>query len=135
MYDTNLLSATSLIGNSVRNTAGQDLGTVKEFMIDTRTGNITYAVLSFGGFMGLGNKLFAVPYPLLRVDTTNECYVLNIEKELLKDAPGFDSSNWPDAANYDFVNKVYSYYGYDPFYDESYEVRLRKPTMTYEPAA
>ena len=89
-------------------------------MIDTRTGNITYAVLSFGGFMGLGNKLFAVPYPLLRVDTTNECYVLNIEKELLKDAPGFDDSNWPDAANYDFVNKVYSYYGYDPFYDEAY---------------
>lgn len=135
MYDTNLLSASSLIGNSVRNTAGQDLGTVKEFMIDTRTGNITYAVLSFGGFMGLGNKLFAIPYPLLRVDTTNECYVLNIEKEVLKDAPGFDSNNWPDAANYDFVNQVYSYYGYDPFYDEAYEVSLRKPTTKYEPAA
>jgi hypothetical protein len=96
-------------------------------MIDTESGNIIYAVLSFGGFLGIGDKLFAVPYSLLRLDTTNECYVLNIEKEKLEDAPGFDKDEWPEHADYDFVNEVYSYYGYDPYYGTTREVKTRVP--------
>jgi hypothetical protein len=68
-----------------------------------------------------------VPYSLLRLDTTNECYVLNIEKEKLEDAPGFDKDEWPEHADYDFVNEVYSYYGYDPYYGTTREVKTRVP--------
>ena len=120
------------IGNDVRNPAGEDLGTIKDFMIDTRSGNIAYAVLSFGGFLGLGDKYFAVPYQLLRVDTVNECFVLNIEKELLKDAPGFDKDNWPKAADHDFVDRVYAHYGYDRYYGDDYDRMLRNPITSYQ---
>ena len=135
MRNTTLLSTDSLVGNPVRNTAGEDLGSIKELMLDTRTGEIAYAVLSFGGFMGFGDKYFAVPYQLLRLDTTNKCFVFNIEKERLEDAPGFDKDDWPDAANFDFVNEVYAFYGYDPFYGESYDMRVRNPITAYAPEA
>jgi sporulation protein YlmC with PRC-barrel domain len=107
------LSASSLRGDSVKNPQGEDIGDIKDIMIDTATGRVEYYVLSFGGFLGMGKKLFAVPPQALQVDTNNECMVLDIPKEKLEKAPGFDEDNWPNTANDNtFRDEVYSYYGY-----------------------
>ena len=119
----NILSTSTLSGNTVRNPEGKDLGDVKDFMIDLDTGNITYAVVSFGGFLGLGDKLFAVPFEALRVDTEQECFVWDIDKETLENAPGFDKDNWPRTHDRDFINRIYTHYGYEPYYDETGRAR------------
>lgn len=111
-----LLSSSSITDDSVKNAAGDDLGDIKDLMIDTESGTVVYAVLSFGGFLGLGDKLFAIPFQALEVDRENEVLRLNISKERLENAPGFDKDNWPSTANRDFVDEVYEYYGYEPFY-------------------
>ena len=93
-----LMGADTLIGNDVRNADGDELGEIKEIMLDVRSGRVAYAVLSFGGFLGMGERLFAVPWSALTLDPMNRRFVLNVDPERLKGAPGFDSDNWPDMA-------------------------------------
>lgn len=104
------LSATSLIGDDVRNASGDDLGKIEDLMINTATGKVEYAVLSFGGFLGIGDKLFAVPLEAMRVDTDDKCLVLNETKERLENAPGFDKDNWPHSPDPKWNNEVRAYY-------------------------
>jgi len=113
-----VLSATKLMGNKVVNTAGEQLGTVKELMIDLDDGLIAYAVLSFGGFLGLGDKLFAIPWEALTFNSDDQTFILDVDKEVLEDAPGFDKDNWPDNAKYEagWLLGVYEYYGYSPYW-------------------
>jgi hypothetical protein len=103
-----------MIGDPVKNSAGEDLGEVKELMIDYKTGDIVYAVLSFGGILGLGDKLFAIPWPAIRVDTENRCFVVNLERERLERAPGFDKDHCPDMADRAWGERIYAYYGIEP---------------------
>ena len=105
-----VLASSTLSGENVRNASGEDLGEIKDLMIDTASGTIQYAVLSFGGWLGMGDKLFAVPWNAMRLDTENHCLVLDVPKERLKDAPGFDQDNWPDFADTTFTNRISSYY-------------------------
>lgn len=105
-----VLAASSLTDDSVQNSAGEDLGDVKDLMIDTASGEIQYAVLSFGGWLGMGEKLFAVPWKSFRVDTANQCLVLDVPKERLKNAPGFDKDNWPDFADNNITSQISNYY-------------------------
>ena len=123
-----VLSATKLMGNKVVNTAGEQLGTMKELMIDLDDGLVAYAVLSFGGFLGLGDKLFAIPWEALTFNSDNQTFILDVDKEVLEDAPGFDKDNWPDNAKYEagWLLGVYEYYGYSPYWmpaedDEDFE--------------
>lgn len=110
------LSATTMIGDSVRNSTGDDLGKIEDFMIDLDTGSIAYAVLSFGGFLGLGDKLFAIPWSALAVDLEEKCFRLDIDKETLKEAPGFNKNHWPQTDDFTLVMTVYEYYGIEnPF--------------------
>src|SRR6202140_1093622 len=90
-----VLAASTLAGNSVRNSAGEDLGKVDEIMIDIPSGRVAYAVLSFGGVLRMGNKLFAVPWSALRVDEDEKCFLLDVDKTTLESAPGFDQDHWP----------------------------------------
>jgi len=113
-----MMGAETLIGNDVYNHKGEDLGDIKEIMLDMRNGQVAYAVLSFGGFLGMGEKLFAVPWNALTLDTKNKRFVLNVEKERLKDAPGFDKDQWPDMADQSWVRQIHSYYGTAPYSDE-----------------
>jgi len=92
------LSATTIIGDPVVNEYGEDLGKIEELMIDLDHGRVAYAVLSFGGLFGIGDKLFAVPLEAMRVDPENHRFVLDVERERLDEAPGFDKDDWPDAA-------------------------------------
>jgi hypothetical protein len=109
-----LMGADTLIGDSVVNGQDEDLGDIKEIMIDMRSGQVAYAVLSFGGFLGLGEKLFAVPWQALHLDTVNKCFVLNVDKERLKTAPGFNPDAWPDMSDVTWSNQIHSFYGTDP---------------------
>ena len=104
------LSATTLIGDDVENPQGESLGDLNEIMLDTAAGKISYAVLSFGGMLGMGDKLFAVPWNALTIDHEGHKLVLNVSKERLKDAPGFDKDHWPNFADTAFADKVNTYY-------------------------
>jgi sporulation protein YlmC with PRC-barrel domain len=104
------LSASSLTGNKVRNSQGDDLGKIEDFMLDTSTGEVSYAVLSFGGVMGIGDKLFAVPLQAMQTDTERHEFVLDESKERLEKAPGFDKDNWPQTGDDQWRREVDSYY-------------------------
>lgn len=108
-----VLSADTLEDTDVYNTQGEKLGEIEEFMIDLDSGQIVYAVLSFGGFFGLGDKLFAIPWPALEVDTEHEQIILDVDKDRLKNAPGFDEDNWPETPDEEWLRGVYSHYGYE----------------------
>lgn len=92
----NLLSADTLMNEQVVNTAGEGIGKIEDYMIDLQSGCIAYAVLSFGGFMGIGDKLFAIPWNSIQVDQRAERFIVDVSKERLDNAPGFDKNNWPD---------------------------------------
>ncbi|MCC2956154.1 PRC-barrel domain-containing protein [Massilia sp. IC2-477] len=109
-----LMGADTLIGDSVVNAQEEDLGDIKEIMLDMQTGQVAYAVLAFGGFLGIGEKLFAVPWQALHLDTVNKRMVLNVEKERLKNAPGFDKDAWPDMSDMSWASSIHSFYGTDP---------------------
>lgn len=113
---TPVLSATTLIGDPVVNAKDEDLGKVEDFMLDLANGRIRYAVLSFGGFLGMGSKLFAVPAEALKIDTKNHRLILNVEKERLENAPGFDKDEWPDTSETDWQLAVYEFYGHTPYW-------------------
>ncbi|PHV06103.1 PRC-barrel [Janthinobacterium sp. BJB412] len=106
-----LMGADTLIGEDVYNQQEEDLGDIKEIMLDMQSGQIAYAVLSFGGWLGMGDKLFAVPWQSLQLDTTNQRFLLDVSKERLKAAPGFDKDDWPDMASSEFSSSIHGFYG------------------------
>lgn len=109
-----LMGADTLLGNDVYNPAGEDLGDIKEFMIDMASGKVEYAVLSFGGLLGMGDKLFAVPWSALRLDTENKRFTLDVAEEELKNAPGFDKDHWPSMADPAWIQKIHQFYRVAP---------------------
>lgn len=110
-----------LIGVGVYNPNNESLGKIEDLVMDPSTGKIRYAVLSFGGFLGVGDKLFAVPWDDLKLvskGTTSagtgkkeDYYVLNVSKEALTNAPGFDKNSWPDFANRNWSADIDRFYG------------------------
>ena len=109
-----IMGANTLVGNDVYNPKDEDLGTIKEIMLDMRSGQVGYAVLSFGGFLGMGEMLFAGPWNALLLDTKNKRFVLNVEKDRLKDAPGFNKDKWPDMADQSWARDLHTFYGTKP---------------------
>jgi sporulation protein YlmC with PRC-barrel domain len=108
-----IMGADTLIGDNVVNGAEESLGDIKEIMLDMHTGQVAYAVLSFGGFLGIGEKLFAVPWSALHLDTVNERFMLNVDKARLKNAPGFDPGAWPDMSDVNWARQIHTFYGTD----------------------
>ncbi len=113
-----VLAASTLAGDSVRNAAGEDLGKVDEIMIDIPSGRVAYAVLTFGGILGMGNKLFALPWSALRVDEDEKCFILDVDKKKLEHAPGFDKDNWPKMADETWGMELSRYYGVTPYWED-----------------
>lgn len=105
-----VLSASTLSGDDVYDPRGEKLGSIKELMLDIENGKVCYAVLSFGGFLSLGEKLFAVPWRALKVDTENKRFIMDTTEERMKNAPGFDSDHWPNMADTSWEKSIYSYY-------------------------
>src|SRR3954453_78244 len=94
-----VLSAASLTGSRVRNPAGEDLGKIEQLMIDLATGRLAYAVISFGGFLGIGDKLFAVPWQELAWNDRGQVFIMHVDRSELEQAPGFNPNRWPDMAD------------------------------------
>lgn len=111
-----VLSAGTIAGDKVVNPQGQDLGKIQELMLDVHNGRIAYAVLSFGGFLGMGNKLFAIPWEMLTLDAPNHAFVLDIDKEQLENAQGFDKDNWPDFADESLHQTYYRQWNREPYW-------------------
>ena len=109
-----VVSSRSLLGSEVSNDTGETLGRIEDFVIDLSRGRVAYAVLSFSQFLGLSHKFFAVPVAALELSYTNRHFILNVEKEKLKEAPGFDRHDWPEEADSEWLSEVYRYYGYGP---------------------
>lgn len=107
-----VLSATTIIGDQVRNEKGEDLGKIEELMIDLESGCISYAVLSFGAILGMGGKFFAIPFEALQLRAEEHKFVLNVDRQKLEKAPGFDKDNWPESADDTWLTEVYNYWGY-----------------------
>src|SRR5262245_39589647 len=108
------VKASKAVGMDARNPKDEDLGEVEDLMIDTRSGKIAYAVLSFGGVLGINVKLFAVTWKALTLDDQKERFVLNVDKNKLKAAPGFDKNSWPNMADVRWSKDVHAYYGSEP---------------------
>lgn len=113
------LSTSTLTGTDVRNLKGENLGDIKDFMLDVDNGRVLYAVLDFGGFLGIGDKYFAVPLEAFRPDTQSEKLVLDVDKARLENAPGFDKNNWPATPDASFIESVYDFYGQREAYQRS----------------
>jgi sporulation protein YlmC with PRC-barrel domain len=112
-----IVSAGTMTGDSVRNLAGDDLGKVQEVMLDVNDGSIAYAVISFGGFLGMGDKLFAVPWKALTLVQDEEYFLLDVAKEVLEEAPGFDKDNWPDFSDQTWGEGIHDHYGKSPYWN------------------
>ncbi|WP_088141875.1 PRC-barrel domain-containing protein [Achromobacter xylosoxidans] len=111
-----IMAADTLDGNDVVNASGESLGSIKDIMIDVPRGRVAYAVLSRGGILGMGDKLFAIPWTALTLDTDRKCFILNVDKEALKNAPGFDKDDWPRMADESWALSVHKYYNQDPYW-------------------
>jgi sporulation protein YlmC with PRC-barrel domain len=107
--------ASEIQGMTVKNKADEELGTVKDIVIDVRAGQVKYAALSYGGFLGVGDKLFAVPWDAFEhrheASDDEHTLVLNIDQETLKNAPGFHQSEWPNFADGEVAEELEKHYG------------------------
>jgi len=112
-----LMTASTLEGDDIVNRQGDKLGELEEIMLDVSTGRIAYAVMSAGGFLGIGDKLFAIPWSALTMDPENHCFILDANKERLENAPGFDKDHWPSMADTTWANEVHTYYGQRPYWE------------------
>ncbi|HJW56770.1 MAG TPA: PRC-barrel domain-containing protein [Burkholderiaceae bacterium] len=112
-----VMAADTLQGDKVVNMHGDDLGKIEDIMLDVPNGRIAYAVLSFGGILGMGEKLFAIPWNALTMDADRECFILDIEEDRLKNAPGFDKDHWPSMADATWASQVYGYYNTRPYWE------------------
>ena len=109
-----VMDAASLAGDDVVNAAGEGLGRIEAIMLDVSSGRIAYAVLSFGTFLGMGGKLFAIPWSALTLDAAEQRFILDVPRERLEAAPGFDKDHWPDASDLGYRNQIYTFYNVKP---------------------
>ena len=112
-----IMAASSFEGETVVDAQGENIGEIEEIMLDVRSGRIAYAVMSVGGFLGIGEKYFAVPWHALTMDTDNHRFILDIDKERLRNAPGFDKEHWPTMADPRWAGDLHAYYGSRPYWE------------------
>ena len=105
-----VISSDRIEGTSVYDTSGEKLGSIDTLMIDKLSGQVRYAVLEFGGFLGMGTDRYPLPWSTLKYDTTLDGYVVPVDRRTLEAAPSYSSENRPDF-NEDFGRKVYGHYG------------------------
>jgi len=116
-FSNSPVKASSVIGTNVVNRLGDNLGDIKEVVIDPGSGRVAYAVVSFGGFLSMGEKLFAIPFSALEYNVSKSDYMLDVSKERLEDAPGFDKDHWPSMADEKWNRDVYRYYDRLPYWE------------------
>ena len=109
-----ILVKKSVLGAKVVNADREDMGTIEDLVLDTADHQIAYAILSIGGFLGMGDKHFPIPWEALAFDISEKIAVLAVDKDSLKNAPSFDKDKWPDMRDAGWDSEVYSHYGLSP---------------------
>lgn len=112
---TRLIASDRVEGTTVYNPDGEKIGSIDSVMIDKLSGKVAYADMSFGGFLGMGDKLFAVPFNALKLDTVNKRFTLDVEKSRLESAPGFNKDSWPNMADQTWADSIHAWYGTKPY--------------------
>jgi len=111
-----LSPATAIIGEKVSSGKGDYLGKIEDVVVDTNLGKIAYAVISSGkGVLGIADKYFAVPWEILKTDIASENFYLSVSEEKLKSAPEFKKDDFHKIIDADYINKLYNYYGVNPY--------------------
>lgn len=111
-----LIGADKVDGTAVYDPSGERLGTIHDVMIDKVSGRVAYAVLSFGGFLGLGEKYHPLPWNTLKYDTSLGGYVTGLSKEQLEGAPAYDEGDDPAWGDRAYEKSVHDYYGVPPYW-------------------
>jgi len=107
-----LVNSEDVIGIKVINQQGENLGKIESLMLLKKEGKVAYVVLSYGGFLGLGDKLCALPWEIFSYDTAQECFIIPVDKEKLKNDPAiFDKDHRPDMASISWRTSINKYYG------------------------
>lgn len=109
-HSNQVVKTCDVIGKTVVSHTNEKLGSVEEIVLDKVSGETKYVVLSFGGFLGLGDKLYALPWKSISYDLNEDAFKLSIDKERLKVAPGFDKDNWPNFADPKFNSTISNFY-------------------------
>jgi sporulation protein YlmC with PRC-barrel domain len=112
-----LMRTSKITGMNVHDAKNEKLGDIEDLVLDQQAGSVAYSVLSFGGFLGVGDKLFAVPWAALKPSTDRKLFTLDVPKEKLEKAPGFDKKDWPDLGNREWGANVHTYYGIKPYWE------------------
>jgi sporulation protein YlmC with PRC-barrel domain len=112
-----IVAKESVLGIQVINAQREDLGTIEDLVIDTWNNRIAYAILSFCATPGTADKSFAIPWHVLRFDLAEKVAVLNIHKDRLKNAPGFDKNNWPNIADPSWGKRLRVHEDYEPCWE------------------
>jgi sporulation protein YlmC with PRC-barrel domain len=116
--DAVLLRSKALFDYRVKSPQGEDLGKIEEVMIDMEAGRVAYAVLSFGGFWGLGNKWVPVPWDAVVLRPAEKVLLLNLDKDTRQKAPNFDGTTVPELADRQWGAVIHTYYGYPPYWEK-----------------
>jgi sporulation protein YlmC with PRC-barrel domain len=116
-----ILSASAISGDAVVTKEGENLGRIEDLMIDLEYGRIAYVVVSLGGFLGIGDRLLAIPWDVLSRDPQGKRFILDVNKERLRHAPGFDKDHWPQMADRKWGQDVHSYYHRRPYWEWSFK--------------
>lgn len=125
-----VMAADTLEGTRVVSSDGEDVGEISHIMLDVRTARIAYAVLSEGGFLGMGTTLHAMPWSALTLDTDEKCFRVDITAQQLKDEPGFDKEQWPPMADADWGTLVHQYYNCQPYWTGTRDVVAGRASPT-----
>ena len=113
------------------NEEGKDLGQVTTFVADMLTGRIAFAIVAFGGFFGISDKWFAVPWEIMVWSPDAKKFVVDMPEKVLKTAPGMDKDNWTEELNYDWLAKCYIHYGLAPYWDTTLSSEEQKKGLAY----
>lgn len=111
-----LISADKVEGTSVKNRQGESLGTIDSVMIDKFTGKVAYAVMSFGGFLGIGDRYHPLPWGVLDYEPSEDAYVVDLDKAKLEGAPSISRAEYTNLENRSWGEKVYRYYDVPPYW-------------------
>jgi len=123
-----VMSCANLAGDTVIDARGEDLGQLDHVMIDVATGRIAYGVLARGGVFGIGERLFAIPWDALTLDSERKCFVLDVDRDRLERAPGFDRDHWPAMADGEWAERVHRHYGVSPYWSRN-TVQQKRGTL------
>ena len=114
-----LVSANKVEGTTVKNPAGEKLGSIEEIMIDKRSGKVAYAVMSFGGFMGLGEEYYTLPWGVLKYNVELDAYELNLSEDQLRGAPRRSAEGHDASYDREWEEHVHRYYNATPYWGDS----------------